>query len=101
MLRKVVKAGCVALVCALVGVVLHDYWWRCSSDGLSKEAALTIANEKLSNQDKQISTDHFVLKSAQKEGSDWLFTYSAENCTLDIVINKCGVADIGGMTQSC
>lgn len=101
MLRKIVKVVGLLFVCALVIGLLNDYWWRCSSDGLSREDALKFANEKLSIQEKKYSTTEFTLKSAQKDGSDWTFVYSAKDCTIDIIINKCGVADVGGLTRGC
>lgn len=101
MLRKVIKFAALLLIGALIGVLLHDYWWRCSSSGLSKDVALAIANKKLSTQEKKFGTKEFTLTSAQQEGSDWMFTYEVKDCTLDIIITKCGEADVGGLTRGC
>lgn len=93
MLRKIAKAVGGFLILLLIASLLHDYWWRCSSEGLSRDAALKSANQKLEVLDKKYATKDFVLKASEKQGTDWLFTYEIKGCTIYIVIDKCGVVD--------
>ncbi|MDD0837951.1 hypothetical protein PSQ40_05135 [Curvibacter sp. HBC61] len=101
MLRKVIVIGALTLIFLVVVSILHDYWWRCSSGGLSRDFALAIANEKLSAQEKKYQTAEYSLKAILHHGDDWMFTYEVKDCTIDIIVNKCGVADVGGLTRGC
>ncbi|RZI77647.1 MAG: hypothetical protein EOP38_28395 [Rubrivivax sp.] len=101
MLRKIIKVAGGLLIVLLVTSLLHDYWWRCSSGGLDRDDALKIAKERLEDLEKRYGTKEFVLKASEKESTDWLFTYEFKGCTVDIIIDKCGVADVGGMSSGC
>lgn len=59
MLRKVIVTGALTFIGLVAVFILHDYWWRCSSGGLSRDVALAIANEKLSAQEKKYETREF------------------------------------------
>jgi len=101
MLRKVIGMAVIFLVFVLVIGLLHDYWWRCSSGGLNKDFAISIANEKLNVQEKKYKTEDFFLRSEKKEDGVWMFTYEVEDCVIYIFIDKCGVADVGGLAHGC
>lgn len=60
-----------------------------------------VAAEKLHTQIKRYDTKDFALESAKLQNGDWMFTYATRDCTVDIIIDKCGVADVGGMTKEC
>ncbi len=97
MLRKVAKAVAVLVVFTFLGLLMRDYWWRCSSTGLDEQVARNIAEEKV----KRYGQANLALQYFQKDGSDWTFSYAGKDCIVHIVVDRCGIADIGGQTHRC
>jgi hypothetical protein len=98
MLQRIVALGFAIAVIALTANLAYDHWWRCPANGLEKQAAIVIANGSLAERYTNI---RLSFLSATRDGTDWIITYRNERCTVDVVINRCGAADIGGVTRDC
>ena len=77
---------------------------NCTAHGLARDQALAIGVQKLETK----FTDHplhseFKLAEEQFDPSDssWMFSFRANACVVAIIIDKCGVSDIGGLSKSC
>lgn len=103
MQMKWIAWALVVLVLLSIGVYFVDRMTRCTANGLARGDALRIADEKLKTKFKgEKLTNEFLLVSEQFESDkSWLFTYRAKDCTVAIIIDKCGVADIGGISKAC
>jgi hypothetical protein len=101
MLRKIALVIVAIFVSAVVIVVIHDYWWRCSDDGLDKAYAVSLANEFLRDIKKGNETRQFTLQSSKLQEGVWLFVYVDGDCRVDLFVDKCGVVDAGGLTVGC
>lgn len=89
-----------------IGIAVYfidDAELRCHNEGLTREAALKISDERLQTKTKRNRTDgRFVLQSAQhEEDLSWIFMYRADECTIAIIVDKCGASDIGGISSNC
>lgn len=93
----------VASVLFVLSIYLIDRERRCKTNGLSRDEALEVANWKLGIQFRNSPLLHqFKLTSDQFESDkSWIFTYHAEGCVTYIIIDKCGVADVGGLSKGC
>lgn len=96
-------------VYALISLILLHYIERaitCKEQGLKRAEALEIANWKLKIDFGDSSIfNKFKLKSEDFQWFDsdpvWGFEYQAGTCEVVIIIDKCGTADIGGLTKDC
>ena len=98
-----VVLGFVVLSLLALTVYLVDSIIRCSDDGLSQEKALAIANERLSVKFKghRFERELKLQKSQHEDDRSWLFYYQVADCSIIISVDKCGVADIGGISKWC
>jgi len=92
--------GIFSVIVFTIGFYFVEKVIRCENDGLTRDAAIRIAEKKLSADFKNPS---FSLKSEkfQEYGKIWLFIYSNDNCIVAVSIDKCGVSDIGGISKEC
>lgn len=93
-----------ALVIALLSIHLIYKMTHCRANGLARSEALIIADRKLKTEFRgSFLSSEFTLEKERFENYDksWVFTYRARNCKVDIVIDNCGVSDVGGMTEGC
>ena len=95
--------GLVALSLLAITLYLVDSKFRCSDDGLSQEQALAIANERLRVKFKghRFEREFKLEKSQHEDDRSWLFYYQVADCSIIISVDKCGVADIGGISKGC
>lgn len=84
-----------------IALFIYQSRIRCSTNGLSKDAALAVASEKLFSLKKRYSNQLFVLVASQEIDGEWIFRYTGKDCIVDIVVDKCGVTDVGGLNQAC
>lgn len=88
----------------LFGIYIYDKIIRCNNNGLSRENAIKISNIKVENDFRdQLSFKELILEKEYFDDSDksWIFTYRIKDCIIDCVVDKCGVCDIGGITEGC
>lgn len=87
----------------LVAGYAVDSKLRCSDDGLSQGSALSIANERLRVKfnGHRIEREFKLEKSQLDDDRSWLFYYQAADCSIIISVDRCGVADVGGISQGC
>jgi hypothetical protein len=72
---------------------------RCKEDGFTREGATEISIRKL-------ETDFSLPFSLKKElfndkDKSWMFTYQEGDCIVDVIVDRCGASDIGGLTGEC
>jgi len=98
-MRKKAIVYLLAGIVFLVGIYFSDKAIRCSKNGFTRSDVIKIANEKL-----EIDFNaYFLLKDEQFDNDDksWNFTYSVEDCVVNVIIDRCGVSDVGGITEGC
>lgn len=89
-------------VLILAIVYIADRMIRCTTKGLSRNDAVKIADKKLKTQFRNNpSVDEFVLVAEQFDNRSWMFSYQLKDCYVDIIIDRCGVADVGGLSEGC
>jgi hypothetical protein len=99
-MKKKVILPIFAIAVLLVGGYFLNNEIRCKESGLSRDKAVEIANEKIKIEFNEVG---FLLKNEQFEDSDksWLFTYHTGDCAVDVIVDRCGVSDIGGLSVKC
>ena len=93
-----------ALALILLGIYVFYIATRCSENGVARDDAKKIATEQLKLKfSKNALSNDFILEKEEFDAVDksWIFTYRARDCTVAIIIDKCGVADVGGMSEGC
>ena len=107
MASKLIKRtliGFLLLILAICSVHFVDRMIHCNANGLSRDEALSIANWKLSI---QLEKNPDLLKNAKlvseqlEQDRSWLFNYQSSACSVSIIVDSCGVADVGGLTDGC
>ncbi len=101
---KLTLIGFGALAFIGITVYLVDIKLRCHDNGLMQEAAEKIANRRLGVAfNKKKAHEAFTLQNVQwqEEDHSWMFTYKSGECEVVIVIDNCGVADVGGVSEAC
>ncbi len=101
MLRKIILTIIAVILSAVVITAIHDYWWRCSDDGLEKDYALSLAKDFLVDIKKDAEIRKFKLQSSKLQEGVWSFVYVDGDCRVDLFVDKCGVVDAGGVTSTC
>lgn len=93
----------IALVLIALGLYFTGIKKHCKAEGLSREEALKIANWKLGIQFRASTLLRQFKLAAEQFESDksWTFTYRADDCTAYIIVDKCGVTDVGGLSEGC
>lgn len=83
----------------LATVYFIDETIRCSSNGQKRIDAIKYSNKLL---EVTFNNHPFSLQSEQFDNFNktWVFTYIGI-CTVDIIVDKCGVVEIGGLTKGC
>jgi len=96
-----VIVGLVALL--TLALIFSLEFFKCDVEGVNGKQALAIANERLLVKfDKHRLERNFKLeKYLQDDQLNWSFYYRAEECSVIIIVDSCGVADIGGMSLGC
>ena len=92
---------CITVVAVLlVGVFFWQKTIRCKKTGLTHKNAIKVAIKKLQVDFKKVS---FSLKDEAFDNNDkiWILTYHAGDCVVDVIVNRCGASDIGGLTEGC
>lgn len=92
-------AGLILLIAA---VHVVDRMIACTANGLTYTAALEISNRKLKTHMRNNASD-FVLIDSQFDNLQkwWGFSYKSNDCEIAIIIDECGEADIGGLSEGC
>ena len=87
----------------IIGLLILDNFVRCKVNGLVRDDAIKVADRRLKTKFKgHYLENSFVLQSEQLEDDkSWLFVYTGKDCVVGIIIDKCGVADIGGWSKGC
>lgn len=99
---KWITLALMALVLLISTLYIVDRITRCTTNGLARNDALKIADKKLKIQFRDHpSLDNFVLVGEQFDDKSWMFTYQFKDCVVDIIIDRCGVADVGGLSEGC
>ena len=90
------------VIAGLLGAVYFvDRVIRCKENGLTYNNAFKVANEKLKVDFNNHSS--FELKDKEFDSSDkhWRFIYTSGDCSVSIIVDNCGVSDIGGFSKGC
>lgn len=93
------------IISVIVLFFVSAYFWdkakRCEANGYTRENANKIAMKKLEIDFNNFSS--FMLKNEQFDEYDknWMFTFKNDGCNVDVIVDKCGVSDIGGLTENC
>ena len=79
-----------------------DRMIACTANGLTRDAALKISNDKLKIHLRSKAPD-FALVESQFDTFKkwWTFSYRYRDCNIDIIVDECGVSDVGGLTEEC
>jgi hypothetical protein len=99
-MKKKLILPILAIAVLLFGAYIINNGVRCKKSGLMRDKAIEIAYDKLKIEFKKAG---FLLKNEQFEDSDksWLFTYHEGDCVVDVIIDRCGVSNIGGLSAKC
>lgn len=76
---------------------------RCEKQGLTRESALRVASDRLFVHLKggQLQGALKLTSAEQDDDLSWMVRYQADGCLITIIVDRCGVADIGGLTKGC
>lgn len=93
----------IALTLLVFGIHFTDRAIHCKMDGLSRDEALKVANWKLGIQFRKSALLYQFKLTAEQVESDksWIFTYRTDDCVAYIIVDKCGVTDVGGLSKNC
>lgn len=101
---RVVALIVVLVALSLLGFYVYDRVHRCTLHGVPRKAALPVAEIKLRvTLANYPSVAEFKLIREQFDKTDdtWVFDFQENDCEVSIIIDKCGVSDVGGLSKGC
>ena len=109
---RIIQWALIIIIGVAILFISMEFLWRetnCKAEGWERNAALEHADEKLKvtfespaySFDEKVALEDFVLVNEQFSYGLWSFSYRAKDCFVDIIIDKCGISDIGGMSDAC
>lgn len=99
------KRSFLLLILIMVVSVLYSCM-NCNTDGVTFDEANDIASsvvKEMSERRRNPIDKNIVLDFAEFDSYSnmWVFNYTGDGCVVSVIVDKCGSADIGGLSKEC